>query len=163
MGQGRTTGLILDCGAGATHAIPIYDGFGLPHCIKRMEFAGNELDTHLMKLLAKVQASASNECNRTPGAQLFLDLSARVAGSAMQYGINHIKEWVNPPCLGISSWDDLREKSGIMTCPTGMVHRYGTGSGEGYELQAHHTSFFLVEGGWSVARTQSRHVHATKC
>ncbi|CAD7968245.1 unnamed protein product [Amoebophrya sp. A25] len=53
MGQGRTTGLVLDAGAGVTHAIPILDGYGMPYNIKKMHCAGRELDVYLAKLLAK--------------------------------------------------------------------------------------------------------------
>lgn len=52
LGQGRTTGIVLDSGEGVTHTIPIFDGFGLPHCINRMDIAGRELNTLLGKLLA---------------------------------------------------------------------------------------------------------------
>mmetsp|Transcript_80999 Transcript_80999/g.146203 ORF Transcript_80999/g.146203 Transcript_80999/m.146203 type:complete len:413 (-) Transcript_80999:157-1395(-) len=53
LGQGRTTGLVLDSGEGVTHTIPIFDGFGLPHCINRLDLAGRELNTLLAKLLAQ--------------------------------------------------------------------------------------------------------------
>jgi len=52
LGQGRTTGLVLDSGEGVTHTIPIFDGFGLPHCINRMDIAGRELNTLLAKFIA---------------------------------------------------------------------------------------------------------------
>lgn len=53
LGQGRTTGLVLDSGEGVTHTIPIFDGFGLTYCINRMDIAGRELNTLLSKLLAQ--------------------------------------------------------------------------------------------------------------
>merc|ERR1740121_2420467 len=53
LGQGRTTGLVLDSGEGVTNTIPIFDGFGLPHCINRLDLAGRELHTLLAKLLAQ--------------------------------------------------------------------------------------------------------------
>lgn len=52
LGQGRMTGLVLDSGEGVTHTIPIWNGFGLPHCIKRMDVAGAELNVLLAKLIA---------------------------------------------------------------------------------------------------------------
>lgn len=53
LGQGRTTGLVLDSGEGVTHTIPIFDGFGLPPGINRLDLAGRELNTLLAKLLAQ--------------------------------------------------------------------------------------------------------------
>merc|ERR1719478_2107237 len=52
LGQGRTTGLVLDSGEGVTTTIPIFDGFGLIHHINRLDLAGRELNTLLAKLLA---------------------------------------------------------------------------------------------------------------
>jgi actin-related protein len=53
LGQGRTTGLVLDSGEGVTHTIPIFDGYGATHCINRLDLAGRELNTLLAKLLAQ--------------------------------------------------------------------------------------------------------------
>lgn len=53
LGQGRTTGLVLDSGEGTTHTIPIFDGYGLPQGIHRLDLAGRELNTLLAKLLAQ--------------------------------------------------------------------------------------------------------------
>lgn len=53
LGQGRTTGLVVDSGEGVTHTIPIFDGYCLPHCINRLDLAGRELNSLLAKLLAQ--------------------------------------------------------------------------------------------------------------
>ena len=41
---GKTTGLVVDCGAGVSNSVPIYDGYAIPHAIQKNNFAGNEID-----------------------------------------------------------------------------------------------------------------------
>lgn len=66
--SGRTTGLVLDSGDGVTHAVPVYEGYALPHAIVRMDFAGrditNQLQLHLRRAGLCLYTSAEMEVVR---------------------------------------------------------------------------------------------------
>lgn len=66
--SGRTTGLVLDSGDGVTHAVPVYEGFALPHAIQRVHVAGRDVTKRLQRLLRRsgynLQTSAELEIVR---------------------------------------------------------------------------------------------------
>lgn len=50
---GRTTGVVLDCGAGMTNVVPVFEGFSVDHAMLRQDFGGRELTDHLVGLLSE--------------------------------------------------------------------------------------------------------------
>ena len=53
LASGRTGGVVLDVGHGASHAMPIYEGYRVRYALEHIDFAGQHLSEYIIKLLHK--------------------------------------------------------------------------------------------------------------
>ena len=51
--QGKTSGVVIDCGDGVCHVSPVYEGFSINSAIQRIDLGGRDVTTHLMNLLRR--------------------------------------------------------------------------------------------------------------
>jgi actin-related protein len=51
--SGRTTGIVLEAGEGLTNAVPVFEGYALPHAMMQLNMAGRDLTRNLMQILSE--------------------------------------------------------------------------------------------------------------
>jgi actin beta/gamma 1 len=49
--NGRTTGMVCDSGDGVTHTVPVFEGFSIPHAVRKNFIAGRAISAHMVDLL----------------------------------------------------------------------------------------------------------------
>jgi len=60
---GRTTGLVVDSGDGVSHTVPVYQGYSIPHAIKRIDVAGRVLTGWMKHLILEKMGRDMNSAS----------------------------------------------------------------------------------------------------
>merc|ERR1719424_1566447 len=75
--SGRTTGVVVDCGDGVSHTVPIYEGYSMPHAIQRINLhtsAERESAKKIKEDLCYVSMNFAEEVDNFAGKEKTFEL-----------------------------------------------------------------------------------------
>eukprot|EP00467_Chlorarachnion_reptans_P020577 CAMPEP_0114532930 /NCGR_PEP_ID=MMETSP0109-20121206/26952_1 /TAXON_ID=29199 /ORGANISM="Chlorarachnion reptans, Strain CCCM449" /LENGTH=169 /DNA_ID=CAMNT_0001716075 /DNA_START=529 /DNA_END=1038 /DNA_ORIENTATION=- len=90
--SGRTTGLVLDSGEGVTHAVPVFEGFALPHAMQRIDVAGRDVTEYLQRLLRK----AGYSFHTTAELEVVRNIKEKVCFTSYDYKKDSVEKEEEP-------------------------------------------------------------------
>jgi len=80
----RTSGVVVDSGAGRSFTVPIYEGYALPHAVHHLDVAGSKLTEYLGKILAD-KGYAFTTTGAVTGREIARDLKEKFCQVALDF------------------------------------------------------------------------------
>jgi len=77
---GRTRGLVVESGEGLTSAVPVFEGYAIPHAIFKMEVAGQDITAQVQRLMENQDGA-----NYAGDARVMQQLKEKVCTVAFDY------------------------------------------------------------------------------
>ncbi|KAM6434374.1 actin-related protein T2-like [Liasis olivaceus] len=122
----RYTGIVMDCGFGVSHAVPVYEGYCLPHAVCRLDLGGRDITQFLRELLLENRQyfwnfpEANNIVEDIKVKLCFVTLDARHRES--KYSEELPKEYKLPDGNRIKIGDPLYQAPEILFTPRNINH-----------------------------------------
>jgi len=80
----RTSGVVVESGAGRSFTVPIYEGYALPHAVHHLDVAGIKLTEYLRKMLAD-KGYAFTTTGAQTGREIARDLKEKFCQVALDF------------------------------------------------------------------------------
>ena len=106
--SGRVNGLAIDAGEETTLAVPVHEGFVLPHAVSRLDLAGRDLTDYLMKILAERGYTFSTTAER----MIVQDIKEKLCYAPMDFEQEIVIAAGGDDESDVSSQSSIRSNSG---------------------------------------------------
>jgi actin len=129
---GKTTGTVIDSGAGVTHVVPVYEGFIMEHAISKMNLAGRDLTMEWCKMLQEAPDADGIDFTESSALQdiamVFKEKNCRVA--AMGTFADECKDFKDQQVLKMPDGKEITVGNQIIRCPEIMFNTSMIGKAE---------------------------------